>query len=118
MSPSRIKERAELNRLLKSRLAAKSENKLSENIPTHHKLVYNSTAAIRACRLSSSTFYKYARKLGIKPRKKANCRGRFWMYEDLVKIIMATYQPLDLFDLYFQLHQEMAYEEAMKGEDS
>ena len=115
MTPSRTKERAELNRILESRLAAKREKKLPENVPTHRRLVYTSTEAIKATRLSSSTFYKYARKLGIKPRKKANCRGRFWMYEDLVKIIMAAYRPLDLVDLYFQLREE---DERKKGPSS
>ena len=115
MAPSRIKERSELNRILKTRLAAKSENKLSENIPTHRKLVYTSGQAIRACRLSSSTFYKYAKLLNIKPRKKARCRCRYWLYEDLLKIILESYKPLDLLDLYFQLREE---EERKKGPSS
>ncbi len=87
---------------------------MSKKILTNTQLVYTTSEAIKAMRCSSRTFYIHAKKLNITPKKKANCRNRFWPYDDLINILMSIYNtPKKVTDLTFELLPEL--EKADKG---
>jgi hypothetical protein len=64
------------------------------------RLVLNTSQAIRALGISSSTFYIWVKRLGLKPRKKRGTNERFWPYDDLLRIMNAVYKPTRLLKEY------------------
>ena len=60
------------------------------------RLVYSTVEAIKALRISPTTFYRHARRLGIRPRKKRHCKSRFYDYDSLMRILQSVYPPIKM----------------------
>jgi ACT domain-containing protein len=73
--------------------------------------LFTATEAVENLRISSATFYKYKRLLGVEPLKKPGCRCRWYRAEDLIGVLEAVYTPQRKFKLYTQLKKDGFYDE-------
>jgi predicted DNA-binding transcriptional regulator AlpA len=68
------------------------------------RMVWMSTELIAALQISSRTFYRHVSKLGIRPKKKAGSRARWWDYSQAMAILSSIYRtPRRRAELYFDL---------------
>jgi len=57
------------------------------------RAVFKTREAIKALRVSPTTFYNYKRLLGITPRKKKGSPCRWYSYWDVWQLMDAIYRP-------------------------
>ena len=57
------------------------------------RVIYTSTQGIQALQVSSATFYRHVRKLGMRPRRKYKSNARWWTYDDLLRLLNSVYRP-------------------------
>ena len=70
------------------------------------RVVFTSTQAISALQVSSATFYRHVRKLGMKPRKKYRTNSRYWLYDDLLHLLNSIYPSVEeRAELFFRMHE-------------
>jgi hypothetical protein len=70
------------------------------------QVVFTSTQGIHALQVSSATFYRHVRKLGIRPRKKYKSNARWWTYDDLLRLLNSVYPTLEeRAEMYFRMRE-------------
>ena len=71
------------------------------------RVVYTSTQGIHALQVSSATFYRHVRKLGMRPRKKYKSNARWWTYDDFLTLLNSVYPTLEeRAELYFRMRED------------
>ena len=69
--------------------------------------MYTSTQAIGALQVSSATFYRHVRELGMCPRKKYKSNARWWTYDDLLRLLNSVYPTVEeRAEMYFRMRKE------------
>jgi len=67
-------------------------------------IVYTSTQAINALQISSATFYRHVRKLGMRSRRKYKSNARWWTYDDLLRLLNSVYPTVEeRAEMYFRM---------------
>jgi len=70
------------------------------------RVVYTSTQGIHALQVSSATFYRHVRKLGMRPRRKYKSNARWWTYDDLLQLLNSVYPTVEeRAEMYFRMHE-------------
>ena len=70
------------------------------------RVVYTSTQGIQALQVSSATFYRHVRKLGMRPRRKYKTNARFWTYDDLLRLLNSVYPSVEeRAEIYFRMRE-------------
>ena len=70
------------------------------------RVVFTSTQGIHALQVSSATFYRHVRKLGMRPRRKYKANARFWTYDDLLRLLNSVYPTVEeRAGMYFRMHE-------------
>ena len=71
------------------------------------RVIYTSTQGIQALQVSSATFYRHVRKLGMRPRRKYNTNARFWTYDDLLRLLNSVYPTVEeRAELFFRMRED------------
>ena len=71
------------------------------------RVVYTSTQGIHALQISSATFYRHVRKLGMRPRRKYKSNARWWTYDDLLRLLNSVYPTVEeRAEMYFRMHDD------------
>ena len=80
--------------------------------------MFMSTQAIAALQISSATFYRHTRKLGLQPRKKYRSNARWWLYDDVLRVMDSVYPtPEERAVLFFRMTGEKMEGKARKFKD-
>ena len=70
------------------------------------RVVFTSTQGISALQVSSATFYRHVRKLGMRPRRKYKSNARWWTYDDLLRLLNSVYPTVEeRAELFFRMHE-------------
>ena len=70
------------------------------------RVIYTSTQGIQALQVSSATFYRHVRKLGMRPRRKYKSNARWWTYDDLLRLLNSVYPTVEeRADLFFRMRE-------------
>ena len=70
------------------------------------QVIYTSTQGINALQVSSATFYRHVRKLGMRPRKKYKSNARWWTYDDLLRLLNSVYPTVEeRAEMYFRMYE-------------
>ena len=70
------------------------------------RVVFTSTQAIGALQVSSATFYRHVRELGMRPRRKCKSNARWWNYDDLLRLPNSVYPTVEeRADLFFRMRE-------------
>jgi hypothetical protein len=70
------------------------------------RVVFTSTQGIQALQVSSATFYRHVRKLGMRPRRKYKSNARWWTYDDLLRLLNSVYPTVEeRAEMYFRMRE-------------
>jgi hypothetical protein len=61
------------------------------------KLAYKTQEVLDLLEISQPTLAKYRKLLGIKPRRKTGSRFRYYLWDDIQRMLQFKYPPEDLY---------------------
>jgi hypothetical protein len=71
------------------------------------RVIFTSTQGIHALQVSSATFYRHVKKLGMRPRRKYKTNARFWTYDDLLRLLNSVYPSVEeRAELFFRMRED------------